>query len=130
MSNKLYDANDLNKENDNYNCLIDHWCKELGFFQTKGRLYYPVRRWWYFSDLEGDWYKEFNKLVAYCASEDGKVIERIYEFPKEEIIKRTGIAIYKNPSRGIQWYEQYRVKDEERLKEANDLWKKILEEEN
>ena len=35
--------------------------------------------------------------ISNCASKDGKIIERIYIFPLEEIEKRKGIKITKNP---------------------------------
>lgn len=40
---------------------------------------------------------------------------------------RTSIGIY--TSRG-EWHEKYRVKDEEEIKEVNDIWKKILKRNN
>lgn len=56
--------------------------------------------------------KEFHNLIFYCISHDGKTIERIYIFPKSEIVKRVGFAIVKSPtrvgSRYDQWYEKYR----------------------
>lgn len=64
-------------------------------------------------------------MICYCADKNGVNIERIYIFPKEEIVKRTGTKITKNPSRGEQWYEKYRVKDEEEIKKVNGIWKKI-----
>lgn len=76
------------------------------------------------SNLKKEHKKNFDVLICYCASKDGKIIERIYIFPKEEIVKRSSIAIYKNPSKG-SWYEKYRVKDENTLKRVNELFKKI-----
>lgn len=54
------------------------------------------------------------------------MIERIYRFPSDAIKGITTITIVETPSRGVQWYEKYRVKDLEELKKANDIWKKIL----
>lgn len=34
--------------------------------------------------------------------------------------------IMKEHSRGVQWYEQYRVKDENVSKSINALWKNII----
>ena len=53
-----------------------------------------------------------------------KNIERIYEFPKEEILGRKGIRIFNNEN--IHWYDQYEIKDEKILKYVNKLWKKII----
>lgn len=36
-------------------------------------------------------------MICYCVNKDGKKIERIYRFPKEEINKRVRITIVKNP---------------------------------
>lgn len=127
LSCKLFGAKNFNKENDNYRTPIDHWCKELGFFQTKGRLYNHIERLWGFCSLERDWDKEFDKLVTYCISSDGRIIERIYIFPLKEAIKRKTISIVKNLTyKNCGWYEQYRVTDEEVLKKANDIWKDLM----
>ncbi len=115
----------LNKESDNYKSPIDHsHDSELGIIQTKGRFYDSINRYWTFSCLERDWDKEFDNMICYCASKNGKIIEKIYIFPISEIIGRTSIGIYKNSSRG-EWYEKYRVTDEEEIKKVNNIWKKI-----
>ena len=60
----------------------------------------------------------FDHIILICI--DGKNIERIYVFPKKEMIKRRCIAIYKNPSRST-WYDNskngYRL-DEKLYKES------------
>ncbi len=121
----------LSKENDHYNGLLDHSIDSEGKRpQTKGRLYDSKRKRWYFGSIERELHKEFDYEICYCASIDGKIIERIYKFPKKEIMKN--IAIYKNPmnTRGtgpiIPWYDKYRITDEETIKKVNDIWKKIL----
>lgn len=118
----------LNKKLDNYMTSIDHSLdSELGIIQTKGRLYNSYHQMWVFSGLEREWNKIFNYEICYCVSKDGKKIERLYIFPKEEIKKRTSIGIYKNPLRKIQWYEEYRIKDEKILELVNKLWQEIIE---
>ena len=42
---------------------------------------------------------KFNFLIFYCANRTGKMIERIYIFLEEEILKRTTIKITKGSSR-------------------------------
>lgn len=125
----------LNKKLNNRHSPIDHsWDSELGFIQTKGRLYNSIERLWPFNNLEGEWNNNFDVIICYCASKDGKIIEIIYIIPKKEIKdKRTGISIYKNPtdSHGnpkISWYDKYRIIDEEIIKEINDIWQLILKE--
>lgn len=120
---------DLNKKNDNYKSPIDHTPdSELGIIQTGGRLYNSRNGMWTFGGLEREWDKKFDVIICYCTSKDGKIIERIYIIPKEEIKdKRTTIGIYKNPSRYV-WYEQYRIIDEETIKKVNEIWKDILRE--
>lgn len=122
----------LNIENDNYNSSIDHSRDpELGIIQTKGRIYNIEYGWWPFSGLEREWNKEFNNIIFYCSNNDGTLIERIYIFPKIEIIKRKSITIYKNTTRGrystpfIPWYEKYRIKDAKIIKKINEIWIKI-----
>jgi len=115
----------LSVENDNYGLPFDHSLDpELGIIQTKGRLY-NIYGYWPFGDFEREYNKNFDYMICYCADKNGVNIERIYIFPKEEIVKRTGTKITKNPSRGEQWYEKYRVKDEEEIKKVNGIWKKI-----
>ncbi len=68
--------------------------------------------------------KEFDILIFYCISKDGKIIERIYIFIKDVIIN-SGISIVKNPSRGVPWYEQSRVTDEYILEKTNKIWRQF-----
>ncbi len=124
---------DLNKKYDNYNTPIDHSRdSELGIIQTKGRLYDPIERMWNFTGLEREWGKKFDVIICYCASKDGKIIERIYIIPfKKEIKdKRKSMAIVKNPTNSvgnpiIPWYEKYRITDKETIKTVNAIWKEI-----
>jgi hypothetical protein len=118
----------LNKENDNYNYHIDHSSDiELGTIQTKGKFYDSKNGYW-----GGGWANEhtktFDNLIYYCANEKGDMIERIYIFPSDIVKGQVSIGIYKNPSKGTQWYEKYRVKDEETIKKVNNVWHRILEE--
>lgn len=119
----------LNVKNDNYNSPIDHSIdSELGIIETKGRLYDYRERRWGFASLEKEWDKKFDHMICYCASRDGKIIERIYIFPKPEIIGKTSISIYKNLIyKRYGWYEEYRVKDKDELKKVNEIWKKIID---
>lgn len=117
---------DLNKENDNYGFPIDCYDPKTGLFhQIKGRRYSPKYGTWSFGRLEIDRHKKFEDTTCYCTSKEGKIIERKYRFPKKETKNITGITITKNPSRGTQWYEEYRIKDEEELKMDNEMWQKI-----
>jgi hypothetical protein len=95
----------------------------------KGLSYYEYERW-LLSGIEGEWIKKFDHLIFYCITKDRKMIERIYVFPKEEIIGKQGISIIKNNSRGIGWYEKYRVTDIEFLERANRIWQKIINKNN
>lgn len=135
-------TNDLNIENDNYTygTPIDHSpisndiyiniCEKLTNLsgkipQTRGRRYDSKQNRWPFGGFESDWDKDVDIHICYCMSEDGKIIDRIYILPKEETMV-TGISINKNALCG--WYEKYRINDEETLKLVNEIWKKILEE--
>lgn len=119
---------DINAYEDNLACPIDLIDPKSGFYyQVKGRLYNSYYQRWVFSSLERDYLKDFEDMVLYCASYDGKIIERIYRIPKNEI-DVSSISIYKNASekRYTPWYEKYRIKDEKELKKANDIWKNII----
>jgi hypothetical protein len=119
---------DLNIENDNYNSEIDHSVDpELGRIDTKGKFfnrYVGSYGGWPITVLK-DHKKNYDYLIVYCVSKDKKYIERIYIFPKKEIDIRGKISIVKSPTKGGQWYEKYRVEDEEILNKVNEIWKKI-----
>lgn len=122
--------NNLNKELDCYNTPLDHSANSEGIiYQTKARLYSPKYRRWVLSPLRKEWKKEFHYMIFYCASDDGKTIERIYEIPKSEIIKKTGINILKYDLKGNLYnnglYENYRITEDE-IKKVNEIWKKII----
>lgn len=125
-------VDDLNKKLDCYNTPIDHSSdSELGILQTKGyrlnsyKVYrshiYEYEKW--LVDLKNEHLKEFDHLIFYCISKDGKYIERIYIFPKFEIVNMV-ISIQKNAIYG--WYEKYRIKDEEILIKVNEIWNEII----
>lgn len=123
---------DLNIKNDNYTrgTPIDHSRdSELGIIQTKGSSYSSCYRWWHFN-VGREHNKEFDIAICYCKSKDGKTIDQLYIFPKSEIIKRSSITVYKNPTIGVQWYEQYRITDKETINKVNDIWKEIINEVN
>lgn len=129
---ELYGYIDLNKRYDNYATRIDCIDEKTGLlYQIRGRRYNPEYRQWYFGHFEGELHKDYKDMILFCFNKDRKIVERIYRIPFEKEIKkkRKGIAIYKNFSKG-GWYEQYRVKDEEEIKRANDIWQKILEKDN
>lgn len=115
----------LSVENDCYNGPLDHSADSEGRIpQTKGKFYSPIYQKWGFGCFEKECGKKFDYEICYCASKDGKDIEKIYEFPKEEIILRQSIKIYNNDH--IHWYDRYEIRDEKILKYVNMLWKKII----
>lgn len=130
----LYGWTDLNEKNDNHRVLIDFMDKDGNLYQVKGRRYDSKYRGWNTGgNVENEWYKNYKDTVLICISEDGKIIEEIYKIPFEKEIKgkRKGIGIYKYDKEGFkfegEWYEQYRVKDKEELKNTNIIWNKIGE---
>ena len=130
---ELYGYINLNKANDNYSSgsPIDCYDPKTGLYhQVQGRRYNYINMiWGNFSGLDEEWEKEFEDMILFCKSKDGKIIERIYKIPFEKEIKkkRKGISIYKNPSRGV-WYEKYRVRDEAEIERANNILKRKLDE--
>ena len=121
----LLGVKNLNKKGDK--SPVDHSRHStFGILQVRGKWYEHIRGYWSFGRFERYWHKIFDNMICYCISRDGKIIERIYIFPKEEIIKRKNIAIIKNPSKGRLWYEKYRIIDEEMIKKANDIWNNII----
>lgn len=123
---------DLNKKLDRYTTRIDSSRdSELGILQVQGRFFSNLigaNGGWSFGHFEREWDKEFDNMICYCASKDGKYIERIYIFLADEIIGRTSAAIVRNPSKGTQWYDKYRITDEEIINKVNDIWQQILKE--
>lgn len=47
-------------------------------------------------------------FVCMDRSKPWKNVERVYVIPKDIVIKRSSITIYKNPSRSA-WYEDFRI---------------------
>ena len=78
---------------------------------------------WELSSLEKEWIKIYESMVFFCISDDEKIIERIYIFPLCTLIGKKNISICKNNITG--WHEKYRVKDEDKIKRANDIWNNI-----
>ncbi len=119
----------LNIGNDNYEYPIDHSKDpELGIIQTKGKFYDSYNQIWEFGNFRRDHNKDFSVMICYCTNKNGTIIERIYIFPKKELINRNSITITKFPLRNsdtLYWYEKYRVTDEEEIKKVNKIWKKI-----
>lgn len=123
---RVFEVDSLNKKNDNYKSPIDHSNHHvLGVLQTKGACFNRYRRKWvaYYGMIEHE--KQYDNMIVWCASENGETIERGYIIPKIEVNKRQGISIVKDPSRGIQWYEKYRIIDIEENKKINKIWKEI-----
>lgn len=80
--------------------------------------------------IKREWNKEFDYLILYCIGKDGKIIERIYIIPSSEIFERQQLKITKNPSKGIQWYEQYRINDEQILEFVNGIYRETKKKKN
>jgi len=127
---ELYGWKDLNKENDNYAIGTPIDCydpKTELYHQVQGRYYNSRNGQWPFGYHEREREKIYEDMICFCYSKDGKIIERIYIFPKKEIMRITGITICKiRHSSQYPWYEQYRVTDEDKLKKANEIWIEIL----
>lgn len=120
-----YGWKNLNIKNNNFNSPIDCIDPRTGlFYQIKGRVYNHIERYWQFSPLDREWDKKYEDMICYCTNKDLKIIERIYRIPSYEIDRIRTLTITKNPSRGVPWYEKYRA-DEEELKKANEIWKKL-----
>lgn len=120
-------VDNLNIENDNFNSPIDHSRDiELGIIQTKGRVYNYIDRRWPFTCFERDHHKEFDHTICYCTDEHMKNIERVYIFPRKEVLKRTVITIYKDPSRDV-WYDKYII-DEATINKINEIFQKVISE--
>lgn len=129
---RLYRWEDLNKKHDNRKSSVDCCDPKTGLYhQVQGRYYNSRNEQWPFGNFEREWKKIFESMVCFCYSEDGKIVERIYIFPKKEIDFRKGLIIVKNPTDShsnpkISWYDKYRITDEDELKKANAIWKEII----
>lgn len=132
---RLYGWKDLNEESDNYNSPLDCYDPKTGLYhQVQGRHYIVEHRKWPFGDFEDEWGKIFEDIVCFCFNENRMMIERIYKFPRKEIMERTSLGIYKYDIKENLyvggWYEKYRVKDEDELERANNIWGEIVKERN
>lgn len=118
---------DLNIENDNYKSPIDHSRHPiLGVVQTSGRFLtfiHDTDGWGF--NASNDHNKQFDNKICYCTDKDGQTIERVYIFPRNEIMIRTSITIKKLPIYNA-WYEKYKITDKDLLNNINVIWKKII----
>jgi len=93
--------------------------------QTKGKCYSPKYGWSGGSE-KGE---NFDVLILYCLSVDGKKIERIYIFPKDSAKRSIGIILNPTDSHGnrkISIYDNYRVTDEEEIIRVNNIYRNII----
>lgn len=134
---ELYGYINLNDKYDKYNTEIDCQDPKTGLlYQIMGKTLVTLKKYksktigkkvynegWGFGHLERELYKEYQEMICFCNSKDRKTIENIYRFPIN-IVKRTKcITIRKGYFLG--WYEQYRIKDEDELMKANEIWNRI-----
>lgn len=118
----VHRVKDLNIINDNFNSPIDHSRDPIyGILQTKGAIYNSTYEMWVF-DIHRESNKEFDHLIAYCASIGMKKILRVYVFPKKDIFMRTSTSISISSNHKIHWYDKFRVKEEP----YNDEFQKII----
>lgn len=127
----LYGWDDLNEKYDDYTTPLDCYDPKTGLYhQVQGRYYNSERGFWHFC-LEREWIKDFEDMVCFCFSKDGKIVERIYIFPKKEIERVKSLAMVKNPTDAhrnpiVPQYEKYRITDEDELNRANKIWENII----
>lgn len=130
LSEIYFDIDNLNVINNNYRFPIDHSKHSiLGIMQTKGAFFsidVGAKGGWQIGYRTTEYKKQYDKMICWCASKDGKTIERGYIIPKNEIDKRRSIGIVKDPRTWPVWYEQYRITNEKELKKINEIWKQIL----
>lgn len=116
-------VDNLNIKNNDYHSPIDHSRdSEFGIIQTKGAVFNSTYGTWEFA-VKNEHEKIFDNIICYCSDEKMERIERIYIFPRYEIIKRKTVTITKNPSKGVQWYEKYRI--DERMYESINIFSKV-----
>lgn len=146
LTDKLFGTKRLSVEYDNYELPLDHSPIPDGISvaigeklvdlsrkipQTQGRHFtisIGAKGGWPFRSFAAEINKKYEIMILWCINEDGLRVERGYILPKEKIAEQTSISVIKIPSRGIQWYEQYRITDEKIIKKANEIWKEILRE--
>lgn len=109
---KVRGVKNCNIEKDNFAYKFDHSTDpEYGITNTKiATLTYQqgsIGAWGF--DNKG----KYDNAVLFCMDKNKpwKNVERGYIIPWKEMTIRTSITITKNPSRGIPWYEKYRIKD-------------------
>lgn len=150
---ELYGWKDLNKKYDNYGTPIDCLDEKTGYFyQVRGASLGTLATYltnegeekctygWSFSSLEREWKKKYKSMILVCKNKNGKIVERIYKIPSNEIYDgvgrwKKGIGIVKSPrdkygGSKIPWYEKYIVGDIEELIEANSILERLTQENN
>lgn len=114
---KFLGLENCNLKLDNFKAKFDIYPHpEYGRIQTMGRS--PYYGDWFFGgrDFSGR-ISNGDTLFIVCMDKNWKVIIQVYRFPTKDIIHRTGITIYNNPSRRV-WYEDYKIDE----KPFNDIY--------
>lgn len=82
--------------------------REYGIFQVKFRIFLERRNKW---NIRTEISQNYDNLIILCADKEMNNIERVYIIPKKELYGMAYFTVYKNPSRGVQWYEKFRIND-------------------
>lgn len=122
---KARNIEDLNIKNDNFNSPIDHSVDpELGILQSKfANFEIKYNRWHICTRNEIG--KKYDYIILYCVENDR--VARGYIIPEHEVTEHQSVSIQKNPNRGVQWYEKYRIKD---IEHYDDAYQEILKDIN
>ena len=109
----------LSIKTDNFNYKFDlSYDRQYGIFQVKFRILLDKWNKW---NIRTEISQNYDSLIALCVYKEN--IDRVYIVPKKELHGLTDLAIYKNPSRGVQWYENFLVDE----KPYNDAYHNLME---
>lgn len=118
IAGKVLGLKDLNIEIDNFKVPIDlsehavHGkidVKASSLSVTYGIWSFPIKD------------RGFDNIIILCMSKSFDSVERVYIIPKIEFLNRIHISIVKSPSKGVQWYEKYRIDE----KCYNDVYRSV-----
>lgn len=106
-----YKMEDCSIVKDNFHFYIDLFKRGgYGYVEVKTSSLDKIREIWNFNTARQ---QEYENIFLVCMDIywPWKRVERIYIIPWEVVGYRTGIAITKNPSKGNQWYEEFRTNE-------------------
>jgi len=107
---KTYGVEDCNLKMDDFRFYVDiSKISEYGYSEVKIRTLNTNHQWSFDTGRP----QKYDSIFLVCMDKNvpWKDVERLYVIPSDTVLNtvKSGITITKNPSKGSQWYEEFRI---------------------